>query len=299
MNPLTRGTPATDAYLDLQNQARRTGRPTDELLRLYVLEGFLARLTVSTVADRLVLKGGVLLAAFGIRRPTRDVDLAARHLANNTDNMLDLVRTILTTLPAHEDGITYDTTSLTAASIRDEEKYTGVRITATARLASANLSFGVDINVGDPIVPAPEPIRLPRLRGGTDLVLVGYPLPMVHAEKIVTAIQRGTANTRWRDFGDIWALTRTHPITETDLRAALTRVADHRRATLQPLASTLAGYADLAQARWAAWRRRSNSDHLPEEFLTVLDAIIAFIDPLLTSEPRTRIWNPDSHSWEG
>ena len=263
-----------------------------------VLEGFLARLTVSTVADRLVLKGGVLLAAFGIRRPTRDVDLAARHLANNTDSMLDLVRTILTTPPAHEDGITYDTTSLTAASIRDEEDYTGVRITATARLASANLSFGVDINVGDPIVPAPEPIRLPRLRGGADLALVGYPLPMVHAEKIVTAIQRGTANTRWRDFGDIWALTRTHSITEPDLRAALTRVADHRRATLQPLASTLAGYADLAQARWAAWRRRSNSDHLPEGFLTVLDAIIEFTDTLLTSEPRTRTWNPHRNDWE-
>ena len=121
---------------------------------------------------------------------------------------------------------------------------------------------------------------------------------MVHAEKIVTAIQRGTANTRWRDFGDIWALTRTHSITEPDLRAALTRVADHRRATLQPLASTLAGYADLAQARWAAWRRRSNSDHLPEGFLTVLDAIIEFTDTLLTSEPRTRTWNPHRNDWE-
>ncbi len=168
MNPLTRGTPATNAYLDLQNQARRTGRPTDELLRLYILEGFLARLAASTVRDRHVLKGGVLLAVFGIRRPTRDVDLAALHLSNDTDRMRDLVRTILTTRPAHEDGITYDTSSLTAASIRDEEHYTGVRITATARLASAALSFGIDINLGDPIVPAPQPIQAPRLRGGRD-----------------------------------------------------------------------------------------------------------------------------------
>lgn len=298
MNPLTRGTPATDAYLDLQNQARRTGRPTDELLRLYILEGFLARLAASTVRDRLVLKGGVLLAVFGIRRPTRDVDLAALRLSNDTDRMRDLVRTILTTRPAHEDGITYDTSSLTAASIRDEEDYTGVRITATATLASAALSFGIDINVGDPIVPAPQPIQVPRLRGGSDLDLIGYPLPMVHAEKIVTAIQRGTANTRWRDFGDIWALTRTHPITETGLRAALTGVAEHRHVTLQPLATTLPGYADLAQPRWTAWRRRSNSDHLPEQFHTVLDAIIEFTDTLLTSEPRTRTWNPHRHDWE-
>jgi Nucleotidyl transferase AbiEii toxin, Type IV TA system len=70
-----RGTPSGDAYLDLQNQARRTRRQTQELLQLYVLEGFLARLAASAMRERLVLKGGILLAAFGSRRPTRDVDL--------------------------------------------------------------------------------------------------------------------------------------------------------------------------------------------------------------------------------
>ena len=80
-----RGTPAGDAYLDLKSQARRTGRPTQELLQLYVLEGFLARLATSDLRNRLVLKGGVLLAAFGSRRPTRDVDLAGLDVANDTE----------------------------------------------------------------------------------------------------------------------------------------------------------------------------------------------------------------------
>jgi hypothetical protein len=75
---VTRGTPSGDAYLDLQNEARRTHRQTQELLQLYVLEGFLARLAASTIRERFVLKGGVLLAAFGSRRPTKDVDLAGR-----------------------------------------------------------------------------------------------------------------------------------------------------------------------------------------------------------------------------
>lgn len=60
----TRGTPSGDAYLDLQNQARHARRPTQELFQLYVLEGFLARLTISDARDTFVLKGGVLLAAF-------------------------------------------------------------------------------------------------------------------------------------------------------------------------------------------------------------------------------------------
>lgn len=67
MSRVTRGTLSGDAYLDLQNEARRTLRPTQELLQLYVLEGFLARLAVSDVRESFVLKGGVLLSAFDSR----------------------------------------------------------------------------------------------------------------------------------------------------------------------------------------------------------------------------------------
>lgn len=74
---LAHETPANDAYLNLRAQSRRLQRPFEELLTFYVLEGFLARLAASTYADRFVLKGGVLLAAWGQRRPTRDIDLAA------------------------------------------------------------------------------------------------------------------------------------------------------------------------------------------------------------------------------
>ena len=64
----TRSTTSGRTYLDLQNLARKQSRPTDELHQLYALEGFLARLTISPYAKQFVLKGGVLLAAFGTRR---------------------------------------------------------------------------------------------------------------------------------------------------------------------------------------------------------------------------------------
>lgn len=163
--------------------------------------------------------------------------------------------------------------------IREEDAYSGVRVSMGARLASANLPFHVDVNVGDPIWPAPSTGEVPRLRGGEPIVLAGYPIHMVHAEKIVTAIQRGVANTRWRDFGDIWTLSRRHPVSASDLRAAIDAVGAHRGADLAPLTDVLDGYADLGQARWIAWRRRSNSDHLPESFAEVLRAVITFADP--------------------
>jgi hypothetical protein len=81
-NRPTGATTAGRANLELRRLARARNRPTAELLQLYALEGFLARLPASPHAHRLVLKGGVLLAAFDARRPTKDIDLAARDLAN-------------------------------------------------------------------------------------------------------------------------------------------------------------------------------------------------------------------------
>lgn len=298
MTRISHGTPGGDAYLDLQNQARRTGRTTDELLRLYVLEGFLARLAASAEGKRLVLKGGVLLAAFGVRRPTRDVDLAALQLNNEANIVRDLIRSIIKTAPLANDGIEFDANSLTTQTIRDEDEYSGVRIGVTAHLASASIGFHVDVNVGDPIWPAPEPVRLPRLRGGSDLELVGYPLHMVHAEKIVTAVQRGIANTRWRDFGDIWVLSRQRPIAGADLRRAIDTVAAHRGTPLGLLVDILDGYAELAQPRWALWRHRSGSRHLPEEFAPLLGDVISFADPVLGGSTGQLTWNPVAGAWQ-
>jgi len=232
------------AYLDLRNKARGDRRPVDEFLQLYALECFLARLAQSRLADQLVLKGGVLLGAFGERRPTRDVDLQALALDNDAEH----VREAVCEVAAHEldDGVVFDVDGATAAVIRDEDAYSGVRVTLRADLATARLHFHVDVNVGDPITPAPEEVHLPRLLGG-DVVLRGYPLVMVHAEKILTAVARGTVNTRWRDFGDVYLLSRRHPVDGSDLANALHRVADHRRVDLRPLARVLDGYGEIGR----------------------------------------------------
>jgi hypothetical protein len=297
VNRVTRGTPSGDAYLDLQNEARRTGRPTQELLQLYVLEGFLARLAASEVRESFALKGGVLLAAFDSRRPTKDVDLAGLNLANDTETVLELVRSVLAMEPPAEDGIEFAADTATAEVIREEGDYSGVRVHVEARLASAKLPFHVDVNVGDPIWPEPTTVAVPRLRGGAPIEVHGYPMHMVHAEKTVTAIQRGIATTRWRDFGDIWTLSRRHRVDANDIRHAIEEVARYRNATLRPLAEVLDGFAPLAQARWSQWRRRSNSGHLPDQFEPVLRVVIEFADPVLIGVADGLVWDPEAAAW--
>jgi hypothetical protein len=166
-----------------------------------------------------------------------------------------------------------------------------------ARLATARLPFHVDVNVGDPIWTAPSDVAVPRLRGGEPITLRGYPIHMVYAEKIVTAVQRGLANTRWRDFGDVWSLSRNHAVDADDVVRAIAEVARYRKAKLHPLADVLDGFAPLAQTRWARWLRGSGSPHLPADIALVLDDVIAFADPVLTGQAPGLTWDPTKSIW--
>jgi Nucleotidyl transferase AbiEii toxin, Type IV TA system len=245
----TRASEAGRVYLDLQNLARRSSRPTEELHQLYVLECFLDRLTRSPYADRFVLKGGVLLAAYEMRRPTRDVDLCADRLTGTPAAVLGAVREIAGR-PV-EDGVVFGAAGARAEVIRDEDEYNGVRVSMTAELASARMAFHVDVNVGDPVVPQPGSVDVPRLRGGA-VTLLGYPLAMVRAEKIVTMLERGEANTRWRDFADVYLLAGRHDAAGDELASAMEAVAKHRGVTLRALLPELDGLPELAQRKWAA-----------------------------------------------
>lgn len=287
--------PSTTTYRALQTQARATQRPTQELLELFTLEGFLSRLAESRHRNTFVLKGGVLLAAFGNRRPTRDVDLAGINIDNSPVTITALIRAILAI--EMDDGLMFDLDSLTAQSIRDEDEYSGVRVSARAKLATAELVFHVDVNVGDPIQPPPDDILVPRILGGEPIPLRGYPIHMVLAEKMVTALQRGTASTRWRDFGDVWTLTRSHGIDGGMLQRSIATVAEHRRATVRPLRGVLDGYGEIGQPKWASWLRKQGNRSLPRNFAEVVSAVISFGDPVLAGESVGRTWDPHTRQW--
>lgn len=237
----------------------------------------------------------MLLAAFGARRATRDVDLQGRHLANNVDAVLSLVREIASiTL---DDGLRFRADQATAQTIREDDNYHGVRVSLATDLATAQISFHIDVNVGDPIWPAPRPLTLPGLLG-RDIELLGYPLSMVHAEKIVTAVDRGVTNTRWRDFADIYTLSGKHPSDGAELRGSIVQVATYRNVALAPLARILQGFADTAQRTWAIWlRKQPLLNTVPNQLDETVAAVSTFADPILTGEVTVGVWNPVDRAW--
>lgn len=247
----THGTTAGTRYLALRKHAKGLGRPTAELLQLYALEGFLARLERSEHLSRLVLKGGVLLAAFDLRRPTRDIDFLALEVHNEPAAVGRLIADVAGV--EVDDGLEFLLETLDTSVIRDDDIYPGVRVRLQVVLATAGLRLQVDVNVGDPVVPGAVSTEIPPILPGTGPTVLAYPREMVLAEKLVTALQRGAASTRWRDFADPYLMVTADPGDAQQVVASIAAVASDRGVPLARLRGVLAGMPERAQTRWASW----------------------------------------------
>jgi Nucleotidyl transferase AbiEii toxin, Type IV TA system len=299
MSRPTRSTEAGRAYLDLQRRARAEGRPTQELLTLYVVERWLARLALSPYAEQFVLKGGILLAAFDARRPTADVDALARNFANDEATVVARIVAIAEQ-SILDDGVEYRTQTVTSRVIRDEDLYSGVRVAMDCAIASAVIKLRLDVNFGDPVTPAPQQVDLPALRPDHPPIrILGYPLETVLAEKITTAISLGPANTRVRDYADIYTLTGDRDISHSAARGALIATASYRGTNVVALSSVIGDLIELRRRSYYAYRAGLGPDGalLPEELATVVQAVLAFADRLTDAAKPTPTWNGSTRLW--
>ena len=221
-----RDTTAGRVYNDLRNLARRQDQPTDELFQLYLLKRFLFRLAQSPQNGRLVLKGGTLLAAYQLRRPTQDIDVQAQQLSGDVETIQRMVEQVCTV--DVDDGMTFQLDQMGVETIREGAAYEGLRVRVPATLGPAQLVLRLDINIGDPITPGPAEVSFPQLLGGS-FDVIGYPLPTVLAEKLITMMELGEGNTRDRDIGDVVRITGAHPIDAEELRSACEATAAYRQ----------------------------------------------------------------------
>jgi predicted nucleotidyltransferase component of viral defense system len=296
-NP-TRDTTAGRAHNDLRNAARKQGRSTDEVMVEYVLERFLFRLARSPLgATHFILKGGLLLAQFGARRMTRDIDILARDFPGDE---AEIVRRIAAIAELQfDDGVAFDSSTLKTVPIREDDEYHGVRLAMSATIARARLKLQLDVSLGDPVTPGPQIIEYPQQLAAESFRLFGYPLVTVIAEKLSTAVSLGAFNTRDRDYADLYRLVSLNSLDGGELSAALDATATHRGIALRLLGDSIADLAERRQSSYAAWRRRQGpaASGYPEMFSAVVALVTAFADPLLGGETDTRTWHADRRAW--
>lgn len=283
-------------FAALQRMARHDGRAVQELLTLYVLERFLARLVESSYADSFVLKGGVLLAGYGLRRPTRDVDMQAIDFVLDEEHCSQVVAAIASA--GADDGVVFEGIPTRIEQIRDEEEYSGLRVHVRAQLYRSPIALKLDISTGDPITPQAQLVTMPRILGG-EFTVMGHPPETVIAEKAVTILQRGATSTRWRDYMDIRSLSRSRSFTAGMLRKAIEEVAKYRKVELSIPSASLGGHDDLAQQKWAAWRTKTHVENITLPVLTEqLAEVCEFLDPVFAGKLGADTkWDPASRTW--
>lgn len=262
-----------------QADATRLGKavPTQEYLIRHSLESFLDRLSRTQHAADFVLKGGLLLGAYGVRRPTKDADSNAVSADVTPEHLVAVIHDIASL--DIDDGLTFHLDSITVAEIRDGADYPGMRVRVNVSIATWKGTLSWDVSTGDPIVPAPRPVTLDRLLGES-ITLVGYVPESTVAEKGVTILERGTTSTRWRDYVDIVTLADAG-LNSDELVRAVRAVASFRGVDLVPIVPVVEGYAAQSQAKWEAWRRKEGLSDVCEESLDdQMARVISILDPV-------------------
>ena len=193
----------------LKNFAVATGRTFQEALVYYGLERTIYRISVSRYAEHFVLKGGIFLYAVFDRnyeRATTDVDLLARRISNSGEEMKRVFQDILS--QNIDDALVFDTESITVEDIIELKEYHGLHISAAGYLDRTKIPVGIDIGFGDIIYPDAVKMDFPVILDMEPPKVNAYSLESSIAEKLEAIIHIGYLNSRYKDFYDIYVLSK-------------------------------------------------------------------------------------------
>lgn len=246
----------------LLNASRTRREDFQVTLTRYALERLLYRLSRSAHRDQFVIKGAMLFSAWNEvpHRPTRDLDLLSFG-ASDISRLEGVFREIVNT-KVEPDGIEFLAESVRGGRIKEDQEYEGVRLSIQARLEQARLSLQIDVGFGDAVTPAPEEIEYPTLLADSPAPhLRAYSRYSVVAEKFQAMVMLGIANTRMKDFFDVWTLARSFDFDGRVLCQAMKMTFERRETEIPstaPLALTPEFYEDQTkQSQWGAFLKRS------------------------------------------
>ena len=260
--------------------SQASGKTFDLVLIRFAVERLLYRLSISQHAQRFVLKGAMLLITWleEPHRATRDLDLLG--FGDPSPNaMLSVFKEIAGA--DLDDGILFDANGLRVDRIREEAEYGGLRLRTTATIGGARVGVTIDVGFGDAIEPGIEEIEYPTMLEFPAPQLRGYARETVIAEKFQAMVALGRANSRMKDFYDIWILSRSFPFEDDRLPRAIAATFSRRGTAIPTEApdALTAAFAsdDQKQRQWRTFIRDVETD--PGSLGAVIIQLAAFLMP--------------------
>lgn len=190
----------------VRNISKGNSEVAKALIRIFMMERFLERVSLSKYKNNFILKGGMLVASIvGVdMRATMDIDTTVKALPLNEMDAERIIAEICV-IPL-EDGVSFKISSVT--NIMTDFEYPGIRMTLEATLDRMRQPIKLDISTDDVITPAAVEYEYKLMFEDRTISLLSYNTETLLAEKMQTIITRGLANTRMRDFYDVCGIAR-------------------------------------------------------------------------------------------
>lgn len=289
----------------LKNLSKTVDLDVPSLLRRYVQERLLYRMSVSDEANNFVLKGGLLMAAYNngnLMRPTEDIDFSGVSPEGNVERLRTALLTVLA-LDVPDDGVEFIMDTMNIKKDR-----TGIvpggKITMYAKVGTARVELKIDVGFGNPVTPDVRMIEFPSLldAGTPRPVMQSYPLETVIAEKLHAMAQFGDENTRLKDYYDIWMMTKLQEFDGDTISDAIETTFQHQE---RPIPEAFDGLSDnFIVENTSKWKQfLSKLPGKPNyQFDEVVGTLNDFLGPVIENarsgdRPGTA-WSPDG-GWSG
>lgn len=288
----------------LKNFAIASGKTFQEVLTTYGLERTVFRLSVSEYKDCFTLKGGIFLyALFGgeFARATSDIDLLAKNMPNNAEDMKEVFETVFSI--ECDDALKFDPDTLEVRNITEFKEYHGVNVSIMAYLDRTRVPISIDIGFGDIVYPDRVKMDFPVLLDMEVPEIYAYSIASVIAEKFEAIVSLGDANSRYKDFYDIYILADRNDFDGTELKEAVIETFEHRGTGFDDIFAFKDDFlaSEIHQSRWKAFLKKKKA-LINAELGAVVDLIKAMLLPIVESiESCTEYslkWDHTSGSWK-
>ena len=222
---------STQLKAKIRNLSAGDSRKAQTMIRNYIMERFLERVALSRYRNNFILKGGMLVAAVVGRdtRATMDIDTTVKSLHLDMENARRIIEEIISVeIP---DGVNFSITR--ATDIMEEHDYSGIRFMLEATMDNLRQAIKIDISTGDVITPRAVEYSYHLMFEDRSISLLTYNLETLLAEKMETIMSRGTANTRMRDFYDIYVISSQKSFDQDVLKNAFYATSEKRETIVQ------------------------------------------------------------------
>ena len=294
---------ATSVKDRLKKQAASSGKTFQETLTAYGLERTVYRLSVSEFAERFTLKGGIFLYALfegRFARATSDIDLLAGNMPNDSEDMKKIFENIFSI--ECDDALRYDLNTLDVVDITELKEYHGVNVFIMAYLDRTRVPVSIDIGFGDGVYPDKVKMEFPVMLDMETPEIYAYSIASVISEKFEAIVSLGDANSRYKDFYDVYILANQYDLDGSELKEAVKETFEHRRTGFDDIFAFKDEFtaSKIHQSRWNAFLKKKKAI-VNVELDEVISLLRRLLSPIVESITKDKEyvaeWNHSLRTW--